>query len=64
MASLTALAPPKQAQSAFTHLNREPASEQFNRQWDLQLSKSRYQAVTGPGRPAAREDYALFHSPM
>jgi len=64
MASVTTLAPPKQAQTAFTHLNREPAIEQCNRQWDLQLSKSRHQAGTGPGRRAAHEDYALFQSPM
>jgi arylsulfatase len=54
--------PPKQAETAMMHLNRDPASEHFSRKWDLKLPASRNQPVSGPGRPAAHEDFAVARS--
>jgi arylsulfatase len=54
--------PAKQAASAMMRLNRDPATERFSRQWDLKLPASRNQPVTGPGRPAAHEDFAVARS--
>ena len=50
--------PAKQASTAMMSLNHDPGTEQFMRQWDVQLPRSRDQAVSGPGRPAAHEDFA------
>jgi arylsulfatase len=54
--------PVKQAKNAMMRLNREPGTQQFSRQWKLQLPVSRNQPVTGPGRPAAHENYAVARS--
>ncbi len=54
--------PSKQAATAMMHLNRDPATERFSRQWDLKLPASRNQPVTGPDRPAAHEDFAVARS--
>ena len=51
--------PARQAATAMMHLNREPHTDQFSRQWDLKLPESRNQRVSGPGRPAAHEAYAV-----
>jgi arylsulfatase len=50
--------PAKQASTALLHLNHEPGTQQFARQWDVKLPQSRNQSVSGPDRPAAHEDYA------
>ena len=49
---------PKQSLTAMTHLNRDPSTEQFERKWDVKLPASRNQAVSGPGRPSAHEEFA------
>ncbi len=54
--------PSKQAATAMMRLNREPATEQFSREWDLKLPASRNQPVSGPGRPAAHEDFVVARS--
>ena len=54
--------PPKQAATAMMHLNRDPTTERFSRRWDVKLPVSRNQAVTGPGRPAAHEEFAVARS--
>jgi arylsulfatase A-like enzyme len=51
--------PAKQASTAMMRLNRDPAAERFSRQWNPKLPNSRNQSVTGPGRPAAHEDFAV-----
>ena len=51
--------PTKQAETALMRLNHDPNTEQFTRQWDVKLPRSRNQPVTGPDRPAAHEDYAM-----
>jgi arylsulfatase len=51
--------PVKQAATAMMRLNREPATEQFGRRWNMRLPASRNQEVTGRGRPAAHENYAV-----
>jgi arylsulfatase len=50
--------PEKQASTALLRLNHDPNTEQFMRQWDVKLPKSRNQAVSGPDRPTAHEDFA------
>jgi len=50
--------PAKQASTALLHLNHDPGTEQFARQWDVKLPQSRNQPVSGPDRPAAHEDFA------
>ncbi len=50
--------PPKQAATAMMHLNRDPGIAQFRKQWDITLSASRNQPVSGPDRPAAHLDFA------
>jgi arylsulfatase len=50
--------PAAQAKKAMMHLNRDPNTEQFRRQWDISLPKSRNQDVSGPDRPAAHLDFA------
>ncbi len=50
--------PVKHTANAMLQLNREPNSEQFQRQWDLKLPESRSQNVSGPDRPAAHLDFA------
>jgi arylsulfatase len=50
--------PAKQASTALLHLNHDPGTQQFARQWDVKLPQSRNQSVSGPDRPAAHEDYA------
>lgn len=49
----------KQAELAMMRLNHDPNTEQFARQWDINLPVSRNQAVTQPGRPKAHKDYAM-----
>ena len=49
---------PAQTRMAMMHMNREPATEQFRRQWDITLPESRKQSVTAPSRPAAHLNYA------
>ena len=50
--------PSTQAALAMMHLNRDPSTAQFDKQWDLSLPQSRNQPVSGPGRPTAHLDYA------
>jgi arylsulfatase A-like enzyme len=50
--------PAKQATTALMHLNRDPDTDQFNRQWDIQLPESRNQDVSGLGIPAAHRNFA------
>jgi arylsulfatase len=50
--------PAKQASTALLRLNHDPNTEQFMRQWDVELPQSRNQPVSGPDRPAAHEDFA------
>jgi arylsulfatase A-like enzyme len=50
--------PPRQAATAMMRLNRDPQNDQYSRQWDLNLPKSRNQPFSGPGRPAAHEAFA------
>ncbi len=54
--------PPRQAATAMMRLNRDPAAEQFSREWALKLPASRNQPVSGPGRPTAHEDFAVARS--
>ena len=56
--------PAKQAETALMHLNREPATDQFSRKWNSRLPVSRNQPVTGPGRPAAHEEFAVGRSAL
>ena len=51
--------PAKQAATALMHLNHDPGTEQFARQWDVKLPHSRNQPISEPGRPRAHEDYAM-----
>lgn len=50
--------PVEQGKKAMMHLNRDPETAQFSRQWDVVLPESRKQDVSGPGRPAAHLDFA------
>jgi arylsulfatase len=50
--------PARQAETAMMPLNREPASAQFQQEWDYALPESRNQPVSGSGRPAAHLDFA------
>ncbi len=50
--------PAKQAATALLHINHDPKTEQFSREWDIKLPPSRHQSFSEPGRPAAHEDYA------
>ncbi len=54
--------PATQAKTAMTRLNRDPSTEQFARQWDVKLPKSRNQPVSGKGRPSAHEEFATARS--
>jgi arylsulfatase len=56
--------PATQTSMAMMHMNREPDSAQFARQWDIALPQSRSQAVSGPDRPAAHLDYADARSAL
>jgi arylsulfatase len=47
-----------QTRMAMMHMNRDPDTDQFRRQWDVTLPESRNQDVTGQDRPAAHLDYA------
>lgn len=50
--------PAQQTSMALMHMNRDPDTAQFKRQWDVKLPESRHQAVAGPDRPAAHLDFA------
>lgn len=56
--------PPKQAETAMMHLNRDPATEQYSQQWGLKLPVSRNQPVTGKDRPGAHENFAVGRSAL
>jgi arylsulfatase len=56
--------PARQTTMAMMHMNREPESAQFARQWDLALPESRNQPVSGPDRPAAHLNYAGARSAL
>jgi arylsulfatase A-like enzyme len=56
--------PARQTSMAMMHMNREPDSAQFGRQWDLTLPKSRSQPVSGPDRPAAHLNFADARSAL
>jgi arylsulfatase len=51
-------APAAQRSLAMMHLNHDPSTEQFSRQWDVRLPESRNQPVSGPDRPSAHLDFA------
>ena len=50
--------PAMQTRMAMMHMNRDPSTAQYRRQWNVTLPASRNQAVSGPDRPAAHLDYA------
>jgi hypothetical protein len=56
--------PAKQAATAMMPLNREPGTGQYGRKWDSKLPTSRHQPVSGPGRSAAHEDFAVGRSAL
>ena len=56
--------PPKQAEPAMMHLNRDPATEQYRQQWNPQLPVSRNQPVTENDRPGAHENFAVGRSAL
>ncbi len=56
--------PPKQAETAMMHLNRDPATRQYSQQWNPKLPVSRNQPVTGKDRPAAHENFAEGRSAL
>lgn len=56
--------PIKQAKPALMTLNHAPISEQFSRQWDMKLPKSRKQSFSEPGRPAAHEDFVVSRAAL
>ena len=56
--------PAKQATTALMRLNREPATLQYQKQWDVKLPESRKQSTKGPGRPAAHEDYIVSRAAL
>ena len=56
--------PAAQAKPALMTLNHAPLTEQFSRQWDLQLPKSRHQSMFEKGRPAAHEDFVVSRAAL
>jgi arylsulfatase len=56
--------PAQQTSMALSHMNRDPDTAQFRRQWDIKLPESRHQAVSGPDRPAAHLDFADARSAL
>jgi arylsulfatase len=55
---------PAQASTAMMRLNHEPHAAQFSKQWQRSLPESRSQAVSGPHRPPAHEEYANARSAL
>ena len=56
--------PAKQATTALMHLNHDPDTEHFARQWDVKLPQSRNQPVSQPGRPRAHEDFTMARAAL
>ena len=56
--------PASQMSTAMMPTNRDPDTAQFRRQWDVKLSESRHQSVSGADRPAAHLDYADARSAL
>ena len=50
--------PKVQTRMAMMHMNRDPDTAQFRKQWDVALPESRNQDVAGPDRPACHLDFA------
>jgi arylsulfatase len=59
-----AAGPVTQAQPALMTLNHAPITEQFSRQWDLRLPKSRKQSLSETGRPAAHRDFVTSRAAL
>ncbi len=56
--------PARHSAPAMMHMNRDPDTDQFKRQWEITLPESRNQNVTGPDRPAAHNDFADARSAL
>lgn len=56
--------PAEQAVPALMSLNHDPDTEQFTRQWGIELPESRNQSMSEAGRPTAHEDFAVSRSAL
>ena len=56
--------PENQSVPALMTLNHDPETEQFNREWDMELPESRNHSTSEAGRPPAHEDYAVSRAAL